>query len=168
MLDYATPSTDQPVLFHRTENGATIVIRDPARRIRAVSDAMSTAAGMILAGMLMAGCLFFGVFGIGGTLFAIISILALVAVSAWVRYSPFKKPVVIELTTEDLIFLNLDTKPAPAIPRDRIYAIKYVGHSRSLVVHARGCEMFEHQFSLPPGKVEEIAAFLRSVLNLNS
>jgi len=167
-LDYATPSTDQPILFNRTENGATVVIRDPARQARAISEAMSEAGGMIFAGMLMGGCLFFGRFGVAKTLAGIATILALVAIGAWVRYRQFAEPIIIELKEKELIFHNLDTKRIPKIPRDRIYALKYVAHSQNLVVRASGCEMFEHQFSLPAAKVEEIAAFLRLVLKLKS
>jgi hypothetical protein len=66
------------------------------------------------------------------------------------------------------MFLNLNTNPPLAIPRDRIYAVEYVPRLKILVVRANGYEVFEHPFSLPAKNVEEIAAFLRSTLNLNS
>jgi hypothetical protein len=169
ILNYASPSTHHQVLYTRSENGATVAIHDPARRRRAVSEAVSKAVVTIVAIVVMSGCFMLtSGWGIALFLYLIFAALTLVPIVAWGRNRHLAQPALIEWTGNDLIFFNLDAKPPLAIPRDQIDAIRCDAKSKFLMVRGQGSTIFAHQFSLPAETIEEIAAFLRSVLNLSA
>jgi hypothetical protein len=163
-LEYATSKTDARVRYTRDADRATIVIHRPERRAKAAANSTGELVGELWLYVIIAGV----VVAFAKPFWLLLLIPGAAVLTGRVAYWRLSQPAVIEVTMSDVIFSNLDPGPPRAFPQERIDAIEYIVRSRKLTVRAKGFELFEHRFSLPGEKVEEIAAFLRSVCSLST
>lgn len=86
-----------------------------------------------------------------------------------------RKPVIIELTSSELIFRNAPFSRHEGqshvqrdlfLPREGIYDVKYVAHSGHLVIRIRGRELIETRPLPDPRLLQWLATELRAALSL--
>jgi hypothetical protein len=158
-LAYATPETEQRVM-HR-----------PGRRVELANKATSEVLGELLI------YIFFAVLFLAWTrpLYLLIVIPGAVALYAavfamfWLFSTRLDRPAVIEVTPTELVVSNFDERAkGKRVPLEGLYAIRYVGHARSIFFYRRGKEMGAIPIQRETEWGEQIAGFLRDVTRLSA
>jgi len=139
----------------------------PGRRVELANKATSESLGEIMI------YVFFAVLILAWTqplLYLLIVIPGAVALYAavfaifWLFYGRLDRPAVIEVTPAELVISNFDQRAkAKRVPLEGLYAIRYVGHAKSIFVYRRDKEMGEIPIQREAEWGERIAGFLREV-----
>lgn len=167
-LDYANTATDARVSYTSDAQGATVVIREPGRRLKATIEG---AGGLLDSGwlplLLFGAWVSFSLKAVWAGVLAAVALAAAAVAAVWFHKRRLDRPVVIEVTPATLVFANLTYRPVNvSLPRDEIYDIKHVAHSGQLVVRRRGKDLVEVQPIADQEELQRIAAFLRDATGL--
>lgn len=169
LLNYATRSTDARILYASEGECAAVTIRrEPGHRAKAAVGTTTWILGESIWVLAVGACAAW--FWIGWFVVPVVGNLIIATfVAAWLRHRRLSEPVIIEITRDQVVFLNLNEHAkAQSFPRDRIYDVKHVIHSGCLVLRLRGMDMFECRPTPHNTEIEQIAGFLRTVLGLAS
>jgi len=176
-LGYETPGAASRVQYLRDEQGARVIVPSPrGRRLGAAVSQTLLIFGTILLNEL-------GVFVVALVVLATWSgsyrhelvlaaavaggIVAIVFIGAWLGYRRLDDPVVVEVTAAAVSFLNFRTEAgAHRLPRNLVYDVKFVPHSRKMVIRTRGMEMFEWRPVGDDAEIRRMVGFLRDVIGL--
>jgi len=94
-------------------------------------------------------------------------IVGLVFVGAWFRYRRLDDPIVIEVTREAVRLVNFSRETdARTLPRNLVYDVKFVAHSRMMVIRTRGMEMVECRPVDDDNEIRRMVEFLREAVGL--
>lgn len=170
-LPYATPGADRRVLFTHEGDRATVVIPRPERRRKAAAKATEELLGeallyLIIAIVVLAWLAPYLLLAVvpGGAV-----VVAAVYWLTWIGYARLDRPLVIELTPGELIFLNTDERRRPVhLSREGLYAIYMVSYAPTIWIRRRGQEMFGLFATPDRGESERIASFLRDFAGLDA
>ena len=168
-LDYASDAAEHGIGYHRTADGATITVPSPrSRRIEAAIGGTIAVFANELGLLLLAGGIFAWFVGERWTCPALSSLLAITFTIAWFYFRKLSDPMIVEVTPTAVVFQNLSHEtPIHSFPRDKIYDVKYVNHSKNLVIRARGLEILEWRPVPDERELTRMALFLREAIGLD-
>jgi hypothetical protein len=177
-LNYAPAGSARRVQYSNLGGQWTVTIPAPAGRrlVAAFSSALQILLAVFLneLGFWVVGLAAVG-WWLGGADYRLLMILAggvgflggVLMLEGWFRYRRLDGPVVVEVTPDTLSFLNLSAQRENHIlPRNLVYDVKYVTHSRMMVVRTRGLEMFEWRPVDDDAEIARMVGFLRDALGL--
>lgn len=176
-LSYATPGAASRVQYVRDGGVARVIVPSPRGR---------RAGAAVEQTLLIFGAIFLnelGVFVVALVVLAMSSgqyrselmqaaavgggVAALVFVGAWFRYRRLDDPMMIEVTPEAVRLVNYNRDAdAHTLPRNLVYDVKFVAHSRRMVIRTRGMEMVEWRPVDDDDEVRRMVEFLREVIGL--
>jgi hypothetical protein len=168
-LEYETPGAGDRVFYTREGDRATVVIHRLGRRAQRALDETASAVGELVVYAVIACVIavWFSPLWLAVLVPGVAVVLAGVYGLAWLWHARLDRPIVIELTPTELVFSNLDTQPrARRFSRGAVYAIRYVGHAKSIFVYRRGEELYGFGVGPEGAEAERIAAFLRETAGL--
>jgi hypothetical protein len=167
-LEYATPATDARVLYTREENRATVVIHRPGRRTKAAVESTGMFAGEGLLLLMLAGVVAVSRWSAWVLIPGIPTLFGVMFAVGWVCKSRLSRPIILELADNQLTASNLDTSPRIRhIDLEGVYEIKYVDHSKNIVIRRRGREIFEIFVTPDAAEGKRIASFLGDAAGLD-
>jgi hypothetical protein len=168
-LEYATPASEARVLYTREGDRATVVIPRPERRTQAAWNSTGDLLGEVLF-YLIVGAVIVAWFAPIWLLVLFPGMTALIACVfglCWLGHARLARPIVVELTSTELSFSNLDDHARTIrLLRNEIYAIYNVSHAKSVFVRRRGKEMLGFMLTPDVSDSERIATFLRDAIAL--